>query len=88
MRRRDDIKAAVAAVLIVYSILTALAAQGRVREASALRRELAQREQALSAEAAALKAALARPAEDELIERLARERLGLIRQGEIIFYFD
>ena len=87
MKKRDDIRNIVAAALIVYAALTALGAQHRLREADALRRSLAACADGLNAEVAALEETRAQGLTDELAEKLARERLGLIRQGEIIFYF-
>ena len=87
MKKRDDIKAIVAAALIVYSVFTVLAAERRLAAADALRSELRLEADALNFKVADLRTRLANPPSDELMERLARERLGLIRQGEIIFYF-
>ena len=87
MKKRDDIRSVVAAALIAYCAFTALGAQHKLREADELRQELALYADGLSAEVAALEAAHACGPTDELVERLARERLGLIKQGEIIFYF-
>ena len=87
MKKRDDIRNIVAAALIVYAAFTALNAQRRLTQADALRRELSLRADVLAGEAAALEASAAQGLTDELVEALARERLGLVRQGEIIFYF-
>lgn len=88
MRRRDDIMAVLAAALIVYSVLLALSAERRFAEADGLRNELELRAASLREEADALSARLAAPPSDELIEQLAREKLGLVRRGEILFYFS
>ena len=85
MKMRDDLRSIVAAALIAYSAFTALSAQARVRRAAALEAELSERHSALCAEVEALRRLP--PASDELMERLARERLGLVLPGEIIFYF-
>ena len=88
MKKRDDIRSLVAAALIAYSVFALLSAQRKRADAEALRQSLQLEAEALEAQLEAERARLALPPSDELIERLARERLGLIRQGEIIFCFD
>lgn len=73
--------------LLLYMLASFGAARLRLNEAQALERELTRRCAQLRAENGGLQAQLAAAGSDEAIEALARERLGLVRPGERVFYF-
>ena len=58
-----------------------------LEEAEEARRTLSSEVQALREESAALERALDSPPDDSEIEKLARERLGLVMPDETIFIF-
>ena len=87
MKKRDELRAIVAAALIAYSVFTALSAQKKLAEALTFRDALQLRADAVEAEVEALRSRADAPPDAAFMEKLARERLGLIRRGELIFYF-
>ena len=88
MKKRNDLRSIVAAALIVYSVFTALTARRKLAEAGAYLAELRVYADGLTAEAEAYSLRLSQAPDDAYIERLAREKLALVKQGEIIFRFD
>ncbi|MBQ2960363.1 MAG: septum formation initiator family protein [Oscillospiraceae bacterium] len=73
--------------LLLYSMLS-LAASGReLEEALAKKQELEKQLGLLTSQKQALQDKLSREISEEEIEQLARQRLGLVKAGEKIFYF-
>ena len=86
--RNNEILARLFAVgLLLYMLVSFGAARLRLSEAQALERELTGRCMQLREENETLQAQLAAAGSDEAIEALARDRLGLVRPGERVFYF-
>ena len=79
--------AVVIAVLLAYGLIRLYAVKSMLEEAEEARRTLCSDVQELREESAALKRALDSPPDDREIEKLARERLGLVLPEETIFYF-
>ncbi len=77
----------VIAALLAYAVLRYCAVKSSLEEAEIARRTLGSEVQALREESAALKRALDSGPDDEEIEKLARDRLGLVLPDETIFYF-
>lgn len=88
VRNRELLLRLLAAGLLLYMLLSFGAARLRLNEAAARERETESRCAALRAENEELQRQLASLGEDETLEALARDRLGLVRPGERIYYFN
>ena len=77
----------VIAALLVYAIIRYCAVSSTLEEAEEARRTLGSEVRTLREETAARERALLSPPDDGEIEKLARERLGLVLPDEAIFYF-
>jgi cell division protein FtsB len=77
----------VVAVLLAYALVRYAAVQKTCKETERTLRTLCSEVQMLREETEALKSALETEPEDSEIEKLARERLGLVLPDETIFYF-
>ncbi|MBR0208966.1 MAG: septum formation initiator family protein [Oscillospiraceae bacterium] len=77
----------VIAALLAYGLVRFCVVKSLLEEAEEARRTLCSEVQALREESAALERALDSPPDDREIEKLARERLGLVLPDETIFYF-
>ena len=77
----------VIAALLAYSMIRFCIVKSKLEEAEIARRTLCSEVQMLREETEALKSALETEPEDSEIEKLARERLGLVLPDETIFYF-
>ena len=77
----------VIAALLTYAVLRYCAVKSSLEEAEIARRTLGSEVQALREESAALERELNAGPDDREIEKLARERLGLVMPDETIFYF-
>ena len=77
----------VIAVLLAYALVRCHTVMKSYEEAKSAHRELRSEVQALREESDALTLALDTPPKDSEIEKLARERLGLVLPDETIFYF-
>ena len=75
------------AVLLAYAIMRCCAVESSLEEAEKAHRALCSEVQTLREEKEALEEALRLRPEDSDIEKLARERLGLVMPDETIFYF-
>ncbi len=74
--------------LLLYSALSLFATRSELKQLDGTRRQAQETLAALRDENAQLKESLAQEISEEEMERLARERLGLVRPGEMIFYFS
>lgn len=77
----------VIAVLLAYALIRCHAVMKSYEEAKSAHRELRSEVQMLREESEALQRELDTPPDDSEIEKLARERLGLVLPDETIFYF-
>lgn len=75
----------VALLLIVYIAYTLVFQQIAINEARTKEEEIKKQIEALKKENEQIKAELERMSDQEYIEKLAREKLGLIKPGEIMF---
>ncbi len=75
------------AAMLAYGLLRCCVVKRMLEEAESARRMLSSEVQALREETDALESALRSGPDDREIEKLARERLGLVMPDETIFYF-
>lgn len=87
MRNRETIARIVMVALLLYALAHFAAARMTLRRTEELADSLQTQYEALREENAVLQARLAAGADIETIEAMARERLGLVMPGEIVFYF-
>lgn len=86
-RTGSEILWIVIAALLAYSMIRFCAASNAYKEAEGARRALCSEVQVLREERDARARALDSGPDDREIEKLARERLGLVMPNETIFYF-
>ena len=87
MNTRDTLICIVLISLTLYACASVAAVGGELRAAAAAQQELRAELAEQAADNAALRETLAEGLSDEELERLARERLGLVKPGDKIFYF-
>ena len=75
------------AALLAYAFIRFCAVKSSLEEAENARRTLRSEVQTLREESETLARAMEDPPDEEEIEKLARERLGLVMPDETIFYF-
>ena len=75
------------AVTLIYALMRFVAVKSSLEEAEKARRTLCSEVQQLREETDALESALRSAPDEEEIEKLARERLGLVMPDETIFIF-
>ena len=78
--------AAVLLVLMGYGVVTLSRVNTRVEEAKRTRDAMAAEAQALAVSNASLEYEIAHCNDLDMIEKVAREKLGLVLPGEIIYY--
>ena len=77
----------VIAVLLVYALASFITVRNTIEEAEAAHRALCSEVQELREETDALERRVVTPPDKEEIEKLARDRLGLVMPNETIFVF-
>ncbi|GEM_PF-2312865 len=77
----------VIAVMLAYALWRFIAVQNTIKEAEAAHRALSAEVQLLREETDALARRVVTPPDKEEIEKLARDRLGLVMPNETIFVF-
>ena len=75
------------AALLAYALMRFCAVKSSLEEAENALRTMSSEVQTLREETAALEEALLSPPDESEIEKLARERLGLVMPDETIFIF-
>ena len=75
------------AAVLAYALIRCGTVKSSLEEAENARRALCSEVQTLREETETLKTALGSPPDEEEIEKLARERLGLVMPDETIFIF-
>ena len=88
MKDRSVIGRIVVLALLLYGLGSLTAVSRELTAAQETVEALRLQRQLLAAEQEQLAQALADREEPETLERLARERLGMVKPGERIFYFD
>ncbi len=73
------------AAVVIYCGITILTQQVKINEQKAMTEELSAREQELEERIETLESELAYMDTDEYVERTARDRLGMVKEDEIIF---
>ncbi len=87
MNTRERILRIVAVALLGYSLWSFASVQLELRRAERRSAEIEAELSELESENAALCEKQAHSRDDDAIESIARERLGLVMPGEIVFYF-
>lgn len=72
--------------LMVYAGITLYNLQGQIRSAAAQQAQLSAQVTALQDENSALRADIAAAGEQEMLEEVARDKLGMVKSGEKVFY--
>lgn len=87
-KQRETLIRLVLTALLLYALAHFAAAQLRLSRTEALTTSLEAEYTAVAAENAALRERLNKGESREALEARAREALGLVKPGEIIFYFE
>ena len=87
-RQRAQLLRLVLTALLLYALAQFFAAQYRLAQTEALTAALETEREALLSEHEALERRLSEGESAEALEERARRELGLVRPGEIVFYFD
>lgn len=82
---RRYIKWVIFAAIAVYAIIMIVVQQIQIKEQKALLGELESKKQELSERIEHLESEFAYMTTDEYIERTARDRLGMVKENEIVF---
>ena len=72
--------------LMIYAGITLYNLQGLIRTAEAQQAQLAAQVQSLEDENSALRADIAAADDPEKLEEIARDKLGMVKSGEKVFY--
>ncbi len=88
MRNRELVFRIIVVSLLVYSMTAFAAGLINLRKTQCMSDELEGELCELRAENQQLKDELSSPPDDEKMEQLARERLGMVKPGEKIFIFE
>ncbi len=86
IRRASMFTILVITALLVYALVSLIRMQSRLSEAEAARDVLQMKAQKLKSVNAALEYEIAHSTDPQTIEEVARDKLGLVLPGEIIFY--
>jgi len=86
LKRTGILTKVVILVLAAYIIVSLLAVKSKVAQAEAYRAELEEQLSLAEQENAGLLYAIEHSTDDATIEDVAREKLGLVKPGEKIFY--
>ena len=87
MNTRDTLICIVLIALTLYACASVAAVGGELRAAAAVQEELSAELEERTADNTVLREKLEAGLSDAELERLARERLGLVKPGDKIFYF-
>lgn len=85
MKRARSITAIVLASLTVYAILNLIRVRSDIVDAIAMSEELRNEINIVEANNRLLKQMIAESESDEAVEKIARERLGLVKPGDMVF---
>ena len=88
MQNKETILRLLVIALLLYMLTSYAAARGRLAALREREEEMDRLCVCLRAENEELQQRLASAGDDETLEALARERLGLVMPGERIYYFD
>ena len=72
--------------LIVYAVVSLISVRGKTAHALQQKTELQQKVTQMAEANAELKYGIDHSTDDQTIENIAREKLGLVKPGEVIFY--
>jgi len=86
LKRAGILTKLIIVALALYAVVTLISVRDRAQEAEATRAELATEQAALTQKNAELEYQIEHSEDDETIEEIARDKLGLVLPGEKIFY--
>lgn len=86
LKRAGIITKIIIVALIVYAVVSLVTVKSKTTEAEAKSAELQQQVTKLAEANAELQYGIDHAGDDETIEDIARQKLGLVKPGEIIFY--
>lgn len=72
--------------LLVYAVVSIISLRGRIDEAEATRASLEQQVEDQMAENESMKYDIKNSGDEDVVEDIAREKLGLVRPDEKVFY--
>ena len=87
MQHRNVLLRLVAVALLLYALGTVTSVSRKLKECEAAEKMRMHQLQQLQEENTELTEKLSGSGKDEEMERLARDRLGMVRPGDLIFYF-
>lgn len=87
-RFKPYIKWVIFAAIVIYAVIMIVVQQKEIKKQTAMLNELIRTEEELSDRIESLEGEIGYMQTDEYIERTARERLGMIKENEIIFKED
>ena len=88
MRNSRTIVRILGVALLVYALVGLLSSQRQLRQMETLREKLNREREVLEMRCQNWEERLAAAGSPEQMEQLARERLGMVTPGEIVFYFE
>ena len=86
MKKASAITKIVILALIVYAVVSLISVKSRTAEARQEKQALQQKVTQISEANAELQYGIDHSTDDQTIEDIAREKLGLVKPGEVIFY--
>jgi cell division protein FtsL len=86
IKRSSILTIMVITALLIYALVSLVRVQGQIDEATAAKAVLEEKYQKLSVINETLKYEIENSTDPETIEEVARDKLGLVLPGEIIFY--
>lgn len=86
LKKTSAITKIVILALIVYAVVSLISVKSRTAEARQEKQALQQKVTQISEANAELQYGIDHSTDDQTIEDIAREKLGLVKPGEVIFY--
>ena len=86
LKKSSAITKIVILALIVYAVVSLISVKSRTAEARQEKQALQQKVTQISEANAELQYGIDHSTDDQTIEDIAREKLGLVKPGEVIFY--
>ncbi len=84
-KKRFKLRHLLASIFVLYIVCILVSQQIAIKEASRKEEDIKSRIEQLKEENESIKTELERTKDEEYIEKLAREKLGMIKPGEIMF---
>lgn len=84
-RKKNQLAGIAITAILIYGVFSLISASARLKKVESLNEKLESEIAAAQQEKKSITALIENSGSDEQIEALARERLGLVKPGEIIF---